>query len=103
MAESWLHRLKTPEERNFEIFLAMQVVDRIGWRAWESYQKAQHHSLMSCYDDYTWHLENQVPRRPNLDAELDARRLLLVELRIEHRNFMASVFNLTAGRMVTID
>ena len=103
MAESWLHRLKTPEERNFEIFLAMQVVDRIGWRAWESYQNAQHQALMQCYDDFTWHLENQVPRRPNLEVELEARRLLVVELRIQYRDFVASVFNLTAGRMVTID
>ena len=42
MAEEFLHRLKTPRERDFELFLATQVVERIGFRAWEQYQIAQH-------------------------------------------------------------
>ena len=82
MSEQQLHRLKTPRERDFDLFLATQMVEKIGYVAWESYQIQQHNCLMSIYDDFTWHLEQQEDR-PNLDAELAARRLLTVELRIQ--------------------
>lgn len=99
MAEEFLHRLKTPRERDFELFLATQVVERIGFRAWEQYQIAQHTALMSLYDDFTYFLEQQV-NRPNLTAELEARRLLTVELRIQFADFVTSVFNMTAANIV---
>ena len=97
MSEHLIHRLKTPRERDFDLFLATQMVERIGFQMWEHYQTEQQAQLMAIFDDFTYFLENQNPPRPNIDIELERRRLLTVELRIQFIDFVTEVFNLTAG------
>ena len=99
MSEELLHRLKTPRERDFALFLATQMVQRIGYQRWEEYQIEQQAQLMCIFDDFTFFLESQNPPRPNLDAELEARRLLVIQLRIQFADFVTEVFNLTFGQL----
>ena len=99
MSEDWIHRLKSPRERDFALFLGTQMVERIGYQRWEEYQIEQQAQLMAIFDDFSFFLENQNPPRPNLAAELEARRLLVVQLRIQFVDFVTEVFNLTAGNL----
>ena len=57
----------------------------------------QHICAMQSFDDFTFELETQNPPRPNLAVELEARRLLTVELSIQFMDFITEVFNLSAG------
>ena len=98
--EQFLHRLKSPRERDYALFLGVEMVKRIGYVAWEAYQTQEHICAMQIYDDFTFHLENQNPPRPNLAVELEARRLLTVELSIQFADFITEVFNLSAANMV---
>ena len=98
--EQFLHRLKSPRERDYALFLGVEMVKKIGYVSWELYQTQEHICAMQIFDDFTFHLENQNPPRPNLAAELEARRLLTVELSIQFADFITEVFNLSAANMV---
>ena len=98
--EQFLHRLKSPRERDYALFLGVEMVKKIGYQAWEYYQTQEHSCDMQIYDDFTFQLENQDPPRPNLAAELEARRLLTVELSIQFHEFITEVFMLSAANMV---
>ena len=98
--EQFLHRLKSPRERDYALFLGVEMVKKIGYVAWEAYQTQEHNCAMQIFDDFTFQLEEQYPPRPNLAAELEARRLLTVELSIQFANFITDVFNLSAVHLV---
>ena len=98
--EQFLHRLKAPRERDYALFMGVEMVKRIGYVTWEFYQTQEHFCAMQIFDDFTFQLENQDPPRPNLAAELEARRLLTVELSIQFMDFITEVFNLSAANMV---
>lgn len=80
----------TARERDWELYKARNLIMRLGWKNWEFFQNDQQASLIELYDDFTLHLENNGASQ----VELKARRLLLVELRIQHLDLMASVFQM---------
>lgn len=96
MTSETLQRLKTPLEKEFELFLALNMVEVLGYDRWELFKTAEQNCLMQLYDDQTWVLEQQEDH-PGLQAELQRRRLLTVQLRIQFREFVTQVFNLTGG------
>ena len=89
MAEYNCYRLNTPEERNWEILKNRNLIRRIGWKAFEYFKNNEFATLMDCYDRFTLHLENGGAGR----VELEARRLLVVELHIQHADMMTIAFN----------
>lgn len=90
MAEHNWYRLWTPRELDWELFLARNLITRLGWETWEHYQNSLQESLMEIFDSFTLHMDYNGAGQ----VELEARRLLLVQLNIQHSEFMASIFHL---------
>ena len=83
-------KLMTSWERIDQTQFHRRLIRRIGHVRWEQDQNLRHQCQMSFFDDETTLLEDG----GMIQSELDKRRILLVELNIQHLNFMATVMNL---------
>ena len=90
MAEYHCYRLMTDQERNWELFKNRNLIRRLGWKNWEYLKNAKHATLMQLFDEFTLHLETNGASQ----LELQARRLLMVELRIQHLDIISEVFQM---------
>jgi hypothetical protein len=82
--------LMTSWERIDETQYHRRLIRRIGHVRWEQDQNVRHQVRMSFFDDETTTLEEG----GMIQSELDKRRILLVQLNIQHLNFMSTVMYL---------
>ena len=82
--------LMTSWERIDETQYHRRLIRRIGHVRWEQDQNVRHQCRMSFFDDETTTLEEG----GMIQSELDKRRILLVQLNIQHLNFMSTVMDL---------
>ena len=82
--------LMTSWERIDETQYHRRLIRRIGHVRWEQDQNVRHQVRMSFFDDETTTLEEG----GMIQSELDKRRILLVQLNIQHLNFMSTVMDL---------
>jgi hypothetical protein len=83
-------KLLTSWERIDQTQFHRRLIRRMGYLRWEENQNLRHQCQMEFFDEETALLEDGGMSQ----RDLDKRRILVVELRIQHLNFMATVMNL---------
>ena len=83
-------RLMTSWDKYDQTNFNRRLIRQIGHQQWETDMNRHHQVRMSFFDEETTHLEKIGMTQDGLDS----RRLLLVQLNIEHHNLLTAVMEL---------